>query len=102
MSHLFNQGLVSATLLVEDKSESQFRKRISSKLLDSHKSIVPMDGTFNSRDYTIVYAIGILSKDKLKLPFFSLVSYKYVKKQLQAYGYKVIVIKIQIAPPIKP
>ena len=89
LSHLFSQGLVSATLLLTDKS---FRVEVNNKLVDSHKNVVT-DSNPNPDEYTIVYAIGT-SKDDLKLPFFSLVNYKNAKRQLQLYRYKVLLVKI--------
>lgn len=90
LSHLFSQGLVSATLLLTDKS---FRTEINNKLSTSHKSVVT-DTDPNPDEYTIVYAIGT-SKNNLKLPFFSLVNYRNVKKQLMLYRYnKVLLVKI--------
>lgn len=89
LSHLFSQGLVSATLLLTEKS---FRIEVNGKLATSHKSVVA-DADPTPADYTVVYAIGT-SKNDLKLPFFSLVNYRNTKKQLGLYGYKVLMVKI--------
>lgn len=89
LSHLFSQGLVSATLLLTDKP---FRVEVNTKLATSHKSVVT-DADPNPSDYTVVYAIGT-SKSKLKLPFFSLVNYRNTKRQLELYRYKVLIVKV--------
>ncbi len=89
LSHLFSQGLVSATLLLTDKD---FRIAVNTKLNASHKNVVA-DTDPDPSGYTIVYAIGT-SKDALKLPFFSLVNYRNIKRQLELYRYKVLIVKI--------
>jgi len=89
LSHLFSQGLVSADLFLTDKS---FREEINGKLKASHKGVVPQNDP-NAADYTIVYAIGT-SKNDLKLPFFSIINYRNIKKQLNLYRYNVLLIKI--------
>ena len=89
LSHLFSQGLVSATLLLTDKS---FREEVNTKLIASHKNVVT-DAQPSPEDYTIVYAIGT-TKDELRLPFFSLVNYRNIKAQLELYRFKVLMVKI--------
>ncbi len=89
LSHLFSQGLVSADLLLTDKS---FRKEVNAKLSDSHKSVVS-ESDPAPKDYTVVYAIGT-SKNDLKLPFFSIINYRNIKKQLILYQYNVLLVKI--------
>jgi uncharacterized protein (TIGR04141 family) len=89
LSHLFSQGLVSATLLLTDKS---FRTEVNNKLATSHKNVVTVADP-NPSDYTVVYAIGT-SKSDLRLPFFSLVNYRNTKRQLELYRYKVLIVKI--------
>lgn len=89
LSHLFSQGLVSADLLLTDKA---FRKEVNTKLNTSHKSVVT-EVDPNPSEYTIVYAIGT-SKNDLKLPFFSIINYRNIKKQLSLYRYNVLLVKI--------
>jgi len=89
LSHLFSQGLVSADLLLTDKT---FRKEVNTKLSDSHKSVVS-ESEPSPKDYTVVYAIGT-SKNDLKLPFFSIINYRNAKKQLNLYQYNVLLVKI--------
>lgn len=89
LSHLFSQGFVSADLLLTDKL---FRKEVNAKLSDSHKSVVS-ESDPAPKDYTVVYAIGT-SKNDLKLPFFSIINYRNIKKQLNLYQYNVLLVKI--------
>jgi len=89
LSHLFSQGLVSADLLLTDKS---FRKEVIKILITSHKSVVT-EADPNPSEYTIVYAIGT-SKDDQKLPFFSVINYRNIKKHLNLYHYNVLLVKI--------
>lgn len=90
LSHLFSQGLVSATLLLTDKA---FREEVNNKLKDSHKNVVLTDDP-RPEEYTIVYAVGTSVND-LKLPFFSLVNFRNTKRQLELYRYKVLIVKIK-------
>jgi len=90
LSHLFSQGLVSADLLLTDKS---FRNKVNKKLDNFHKDVVSKSDP-DPKDYTIVYAIGT-SKSNLKLPFFSIINYRNIKKQLNLYQYNVLLIKIK-------
>lgn len=89
LSHLFSQGYVSAEMLLLDQ---QFRKDVINKLISSHKSVINLKNLEPS-EYTIVYAIGT-TKNSLKLPFFSIVNYVSIKKRLELYRYKVLLIKI--------
>lgn len=89
LSHLFSQGMVSADLLLTDKG---FRKEVNAKLNTSHKNVVS-EAEPNPSEYTVVYAIGT-SKNDLKLPFFSIINYRNIKKQLNLYQYNVLLVKI--------
>jgi uncharacterized protein (TIGR04141 family) len=73
-------------------TDKKFRKEVNSKLIASHKNVVTENDP-NPADFTIVYAIGT-SKSELTLPFFSLVNFRNVKKQLSLYKCKVLLIKI--------
>ncbi|MEN6510739.1 MAG: TIGR04141 family sporadically distributed protein [Chloroherpetonaceae bacterium] len=89
LSHLFSQGLVSADLLLTDQS---FRKEVNAKLDNFHKNVVS-ESDPSPKDYTIVYAIGT-SKNDLKLPFFSIINYRNIKRQLKLYQFNVLLVKI--------
>lgn len=91
LSHLYNQGLVSARLM---KADSEFASKASAKLSES--ATEPIDiGPEDMRE--VVY--GIISKiaDKKlpKVPFFSKVTYLSVAQQLKAMDIKVSIAAIQ-------
>jgi uncharacterized protein (TIGR04141 family) len=89
LSHLFAQGVVSATLTRSDES---FRKRVNKILPASHK----LDGT-GKRLGQLEVAFAIASKDRgdLALPFFSRVTLRRAHQQLTSMGYRVTLNKIQ-------
>ncbi len=81
LSHFFNQGLVSADLLLSDK---EFRDKANNKInASSNDEKFRID---DNKSLRIVYAI--IQKDKggslPHIPFFSKVSLKYVKSRLKA------------------
>jgi uncharacterized protein (TIGR04141 family) len=82
LSHLFNQGLVSATLFL---TEAGFRALMNGKLPSSHK-IVDTTTRPNPAEFEIVY--GIIGAPT-HLPFFSKVSLRNAHRLLAGYGYKV-------------
>ena len=90
LSHLFAQGLTSATLL---KLEENFRSNLNDKLLT--EAIYQVPKKFESSEYTIVFAIISNSEKKLTIPFFSRVNFDNTQKMLKAFGYKVRLAKIQ-------
>lgn len=82
LSHLFNQGLVSARLI---KSEDAFRK----KALDKLKETAPFFNMDLNEDCISEVVYGIISKDaedRPNIPFFSKVAFDYARKQLQLMG----------------
>ncbi len=90
LSHLFNQGVVSAELFVGDE---EFRRKLNSKLPTPHKlSNTRIRPT--APDYEVIY--GIISSDPsaLEIPFFSKVSFRNAKRRLTALGYSVSKRKI--------
>ena len=89
LSHLFHQGTVSAFLMAGDPS---FRTKVNEKLPDSHE--LPLDGSFSSSNYEIVYAIGTRNPLTFEMPFFSKVSLTNSVRQLRVSGYKVSLAKI--------
>jgi len=93
LSHLFNQGTVSAELLISDQT---FRADLQSKLPDSHSYLAPISQP-HAGDYTITYAIGSHVIGVLKLPFFSQIALRQVIRFLQGtLGFKVNLTKIDI------
>ncbi|UIJ38952.1 TIGR04141 family sporadically distributed protein [Desulfobaculum bizertense] len=88
LSHLFNQGLVSGALF---KKDSEFKKKLSEKMGEK----VPSTFSFpNYGDFNIVYAIIKNKEGDLSIPFFSKIALKHTYSQLQAYGYKIFLNKI--------
>jgi uncharacterized protein (TIGR04141 family) len=80
LSHLFSQGVVSATAFASD---SVFRKEVNRILPKSH-SIPEADIALNPRDFEIVF--GIISKNSVglpgSLPFFSKVALLAAKREI--------------------
>lgn len=91
LSHLFNQAAVSTELLLSD---TNFLEAANSKIIE-----LSNDKTFcinNSRDIKIV--IAIISKDVSKLPqipFFSKISFRYLRNRLKAFGLNVSICTIK-------
>lgn len=90
LSHLFNQGVVSAELFVADEG---FRTKLNRKLPPAHRlsntRVRPVPS-----DYEIVYAIIDDKPTGLEIPFFSKVSLRNAKRRLTALGYAVSKKKI--------
>lgn len=90
LSHLFNQGFVSAELFISDIA---FREKLISECLPtSYRKIITTKKPVATQ-FKIIFAI-ITKKKKLNLPFFSKVSLKNHKRILEAYGFKVFLSKI--------
>ncbi len=92
LSHLFSQGVVSGELFLADKG---FRKKVNNKLPGSHKITNP-DPRPNPVEYEVIFAIISSSPKKLEIPFFSKVSLRNAKQRLEAYGYIVHLLKIEV------
>jgi uncharacterized protein (TIGR04141 family) len=90
LSHLFSQGLVSATLLL---NEPGFRTAFQAKLPDSHHWGDPAR-PFHAADFEIAYAIITKSGRQPKLPFFSKVNLRNACRMLRAYGFNVTLTAI--------
>lgn len=93
LSHLFNQGTVSARVLILD---GPVRNKVREKIIQTENEtgqtgfgeiICAADGDFRSQEFTIVYAV-LVSGDKPKLPFFSLVTLRHAITELKAFGYQ--------------
>ncbi len=96
LSHLWNQGLVSAQSLMHD---SVFRQGVRKVTNDREKihcrsgfvGMLPTAAKITPSEYTVVY--GILKKKntitkKLSIPFFSKVALRGTAEQLMMMGYK--------------
>lgn len=94
LSHLFNQGEVSARLLLDDKS---FREKVINELSGHHRALIGADGITASQ-FTVVFAVATDSDKPIEsaLPFFSRLTFVGVAKRLRSYGYKVELLKIDV------
>ena len=91
LSHLFNQAFISAELLLSDTSFLRLANEEINKTSRSRKYFID-----NARNFKIV--IGIIKKEKSQLPsipFFSKISFRYIKNRLIAYGFNVSIKTIQ-------
>ena len=98
LSHLFNQGLVSAELIKEDnsflvKANSVIKENVKKKGLDSQNSKYEIKSSDN---FTVIYGIIKKGNEKLpSIPIFSKISLYYVKRRLKAINCKVEIAHIQ-------
>jgi len=94
LSHLFNQGVVSGTVLITD---GIFRNKYYERMKAAEEE-TSREGfsevfsanleKFSASDFKVVYAVIGTGKEP-KLPFFSLVTFKQAAKQLKLMGYNV-------------
>lgn len=107
LSHLFNQGEVPARLLINDTG---FRKLVIDKLTGAHAALVDPAG-IKASEFTVTFGVTSESKKPLheSLPLFSRMTFVRVASMLQAYGYNVELMKIDViqaaamatnAPPV--
>jgi uncharacterized protein (TIGR04141 family) len=94
LGHLFNQGLVSGSLLRDDKD---FVAKVNQELPATHQlvdtGIIPRDVA----NYTIVFAIISESKLPLAIPFFARVALRHARRQLVNLNYRSVELaKIQV------
>lgn len=93
LSHLFNQGTVSARVLaIDPPSRDSVRVEVEAVQAKTgqagYETILPKsEEDFPRAEFTVVYAV-IASGDEPRLPFFSLVSFRQAAKELDALGYK--------------
>ena len=94
LSHLFNQGMVSARVLNRDGGA---RDKIRKKILKVQKKtarrnfqdlIATSKDTHKPSDFRVMFAV-LTSKDNPKLPFFSLVTFRQAALQLIDLNYEV-------------
>lgn len=105
ISHLWNQGVVSAEAFISDK---QFRKKLRSKVKTLAKGgptrfedLLPKSSeTVKRQDYKIVY--GIMRKPyvdgSLGIPFFSKVSLQAAIERIRQFGFPVALELIEKRP----
>ena len=92
LSHLFNQGLVSAQLMLSDEN---FRKSVNN-ILPASEQFSPVEQKPEAQKYEVIFSLISEPSNRLNIPFFSKVALKNVKRSLELYGIgKVRLIKIQ-------
>ncbi len=98
MSHLFNQGLVSARALLSDAA---FRERVSQRIPPSHRAIAELisAGRPQSSGFEVVYAIIHKNRNTqpAELPFFTKLCLKQACTQLDLLGFKYSIKMIYFA-----
>ena len=90
LSHLFNQGYVSANLMLEP----EIRKRINDKKIGEFSFGNP-DDEITTKDYEIIYGIISNEDSVLDIPFFSKIMLVKTHKDLRNLGYDVSLVKIK-------
>lgn len=93
LSHLFAQGSVSGNAFAQDR---EFRRALNDLLPRSHKLTDPSERPDPSQ-FEIVYAVVSNSSDPIdrSLPFFSRLNLRNAARQLNGYGFKVSLTKIE-------
>lgn len=92
LSHLFQQGFVSAELLLND---SDFREKLNEKLDDGWK-LTNTNIRITPENYEIIYAIISNDPDERpNIPFFSKVALKNITRRLKSFGYNVSLKRIK-------
>lgn len=93
LSHLFNQGTVSARVLaVDHPSRDSVRNKVADVQRETgqtgYEKIIPKSNeAFTRSEFTVVYGV-IVASAQPKLPFFSLVSFRQAAQELIGLDYK--------------
>ncbi len=92
LSHLFNQGSVSARVF---KTDAGFRQRLKDKARElagnTLADTLPSEPSIDPSKFTILFAVMRETASKVTqpmLPFFSLVTFRQAAKQIEALGFK--------------
>lgn len=92
LSHLFNQGMNSLELILDD---DKFLDLANKKIKEENAEGFEISKE-DRRNLTVVFAIASNSDSELPhIPFFSKVSLKYVKKRIGLMGCKVLIKNIK-------
>lgn len=92
LSHLFAQGVVSATTFMSDE---QFREKVNTLLPAALQLATPANRP-DASGFEIAFLIASQSTGPLSLPFFSRVTLRNAYRQLTSYGFKTTVTKVQV------
>lgn len=97
LSHLFNQGFVSATLL---NDEPPYRLFIINECPDGFLDPTISETSLDKENITFVFAIATDTPGPVKdnLPFFSKVNLAKTNKAIKRMGFAVRICKIEIVP----
>lgn len=98
LSHLFDQGVVSAELLVDN---DVFRARVRERIGNDNPSFQNLfpEGRITTTEWEVVYAIiGPWNHEppSAKLPFFSKVNLRDAKRRLRVMGFKVTLARVPV------
>lgn len=102
LSHLFNQGFVSGSMLLQKTFRKEVNKQLKNTALRGNPApnnwLFPEDNDYKPNDYTIVYGI-ITGKNtnRPKIPFFSKVIFRQIAITLTNQGYNVCLSNIAYA-----
>lgn len=91
LSHLFNQGFVSAQLMYRDRT---FRTSANEVLPEPCRFRDPAE-QIDPSSFEIAYAIIAPPGKRLRLPFFSLVSLRNIERSLREMGFRVTLTEIR-------
>ena len=93
LSHLFAQGVVSATLFVGDEG---FRAALNQRLPKTHRLTNPAQRPTAS-EFEVAFVIASTSPNELVLPFFSRVTLRSAYRQLTNLGFRTTCTTVQVA-----
>jgi len=93
LSHLFAQGVLSATLFVGD---ADFRAALNQRLPKTHRLRNSAQRPSPS-DYEVAFVIASKSPRELLLPFFSRVTLRNAHRQLTNLGFRTTCTKVGVA-----
>ena len=99
LSHLFNQGLVSAELLLQARPFREASRAVLVELDPEMAELVPLDG-FDPATFEVVYAIVASPGTELpaSLPLFSKITLAETSTLMQGMGYKVTTALVATQP----
>ncbi len=92
LSHLFNQGYVSADLFMDEAVRQKVNEKFTGSYHIPDTSIVP--NANSQEEYTVAYGIITAKPESFDLPFFSKISLVHVARSLRNMGFGVRLILI--------
>ncbi len=92
LSHLFAQGVSSATLLVGDAT---FRAALNQRLPKAYRLTNPAQRPIAS-EFEVAFAIASISPTELVLPFFSRVTLRNAHRQLTNLGFRTTCTRVPV------